>query len=156
MNWMQRRRAAMMGAKKELPILNPSVGLTENKKLDSNQPVPYMVTNTGSAVTDFIYTGQTGSFVYFNPSAPAISKNGYCGKIIQYNGNSENQTQTDAWNCRMNGTEGTVALASNKRYIRLSLPMENLSGVYAYNSTTGQIYYAGRDTEYYGKTNIND
>lgn len=33
--------------------------------------------------------------------------------------------------------------------------MEKMSGAYAYNSTTGQVYYAGVNTPYYGKTNIN-
>ncbi len=31
-----------------------------------------------------------------------------------------------------------------------------MADMYAYNSTTGQVYFAGVNTPYYGKTNIND
>lgn len=159
MTELMRRRRALMGAKGELPILNPSVGLTENYALDSNIAKPYLKSKTGAAVTDFIYAGTTGSFVYFNPNTPALWNNPNspnCGKLIQYRTNNDDSEHTDTWNCSMNGNEKTVPLGATKAYVRLALPLENLSGVYAYNSSTGQIYYAGKDTQYYGKTNIND
>ena len=56
----------------------------------------------------------------------------------------------------MRGDEKSIDLDANKRFIRLNLSMEQMSGAYAYNSTTGQVYYAGKDSPYYGKTNIND
>lgn len=56
----------------------------------------------------------------------------------------------------MGGEERTVALGANTQFVRLNLSMEQMSGAYAYNSTTGQVYYAGVNTPYYGKTNIND
>ena len=56
----------------------------------------------------------------------------------------------------MGGVEKSIALDANKRFIRLNLSMEKMSGAYAYNSATGKVYYAGKDSPYYGKTNIND
>lgn len=160
MNELMRRRRALMGAKNGLPILNPAIGYTENYMMDtSNNNPPYMVSKTGAAATDFIDAGTSGNFIYYNPSTPSLwylPTSPICGRIIQYAGNAENQTRTDYWNCYMDGTERNFALSENKRFVRLNLPMENLSKVYAYNSATGQVYYAGKDTPYYGKTNIND
>lgn len=146
-----------MGAKGELPILNPSVGLTENYALSRGLAKPYLQSKTGAAVTDFIYAGTTGSFVYFNPETPALwDSDANCGHLLQYRTNNDDSEYIDWWNCGMSGWKKTVSLNATKAYVRLALPLENLSGVYAYNSSTGQIYYAGKDTQYYGKTNIND
>lgn len=155
---MQRRRA-LMGAKGELPILNPSVGLTENAKLHTNVSAPYITQKTGAAVTDFIDAGTSGNFVFLNPNTPSLwesPNDRLCGKILQYSRNDQNAQFTDNWNCAMSGAEKRIAVTTQKRYVRLALPMENLAGVYAYNSATGQVFYAGINTPYYGKKNIND
>lgn len=34
--------------------------------------------------------------------------------------------------------------------------MEGIADSYCYNSSTGTVYYAGQNTPYYGKANIND
>lgn len=159
MNELMRRRRALMAEKGELPILNPSVGLTENSKLTTFVSPPYIIQKIGAAVTDFIDAGTSGVFTYFNPSTPSIwesTTNQYCGKTLQYSQNTPDARYTDNWNCRMSGQEHSIAVSSAKRYVRLALPMENLAGVYAYNSATGQVFYAGINTPYYGKTNINE
>lgn len=49
-------------------------------------------------------------------------------------------------------------LAGEPIKIRFSMTIAMLNGEteYAYSSTTGQIFFAGRNTPYYGYTNIND
>ena len=157
MNLMRRRRALIAAQGGELPLFNPAVGITENTRLDRmDTNPPYSVSQNGVAVTDFIYTGTTGNFVYFNPVDATIAPSGTIGSLLQYNNDNADSPFTNWWNCRMNGDERSIALDANKRFIRLNLSMEQMSGAYAYNSTTGQVYYAGINTPYYGKTNIND
>ena len=154
---MQRRRALMAAKSQALPILNPAIGFTENTKLerDGTNP-PYLVSQNGVAATDFIDAGTTGNFVYFNPIDATIAPSGTIGSLLQYNSDNADSPFTNWWNCRMSGDERSISLDANKQFIRLNLSMEQMSGAYAYNSTTGQVYYAGKDSPYYGKTNIND
>ena len=154
---MQRRRALMAAKSQALPILNPAIGFTENTKLerDGTNP-PYLVSQNGVAATDFIDAGTTGNFVYFNPIDATIAPSGTIGSLLQYNSDNAESPFTNWWNCRMSGDERSIALDANKQFIRLNLSMEQMSGAYAYNSATGQVYYAGKNSPYYGKTNIND
>ena len=153
---MNRRRVLMATKSKDLPILNPAIGYTENTKIDRLISPPYLTSQNGVAATDFIYAGATGNFVYFNPLDTTIAPSGTVGNLLQYSSDNVNSPYTDWWNCRMNGDERSVALGANTQFIRLNLSMEQMSGAYAYNSATGQVYYAGINTPYYGKTNIND
>lgn len=141
---------------KDLPILNPAIGYTENTKVDRLISPPYLTSQNGVASTDFIYAGTTGNFIYFNPSDTTIAPSGTIGNLLQYDSNNANSPYTNWWNCRMSGDEKSVALGSNTKFIRLNLSMEKMSDAYAYNSATGQVYYAGINTPYYGKANIND
>ena len=142
---------------KDLPILNPAIGYTENTVISRFGNPPYLASQNGVAATDFIYVGATGNFTYFNPSDTTIAPSGVVGNLLQYDSDNTNSTYTDWWNCGMTGEgEKSIALGSNKQFIRLNLSMEQMSGAYAYNSATGQVYYAGINTPYYGKTNIND
>ena len=154
---MPRRRALMAAQGGELPMFNPTVGITENTQLerDGTQP-PYLVSQNGVAVTDFINAGAPGNFVYFNPPDTTIAPSGTIGNLLQYSSNDADSPFTNWWVCRMGGEEKSIALDANKRFIRLNLSMEKMSGAYAYNSATGEVYYAGKDSPYYGKTNIND
>lgn len=154
---MRRRRALMAARGGELPMFNPTVGITENTRLDRvDTNPPYLVSQNGVAATDFIYAGTTGNFVYFNPTDATIAPSGTIGSLLQYNSDNADSPFTNWWNCRMSGDERSISLDANKQFIRLNLSMEQMSGAYAYNSTTGQVYYAGKDSPYYGKTNIND
>ena len=157
MTLMQRRRALMGAKSQDLPILNPAIGFTENTKLDriGTNP-PYLVSQSGVAATDFIDAGTTGNFVYFNPPDTTIAPSGTIGSLLQYSSNNVDSPFADWWNCGMGGVEKSVDLGANKRFIRLNLSMEKMSGAYAYNSATGEVYYAGKDSPYYGKTNVND
>lgn len=157
MTLMQRRRALMAAKSQTLPILNPAIGYTENTKLDRiDTNPPYLVSQSGIAVTDFIYVGTTGNFVYFNPLDTMIAPSVTIGNLLQYDNDNVDSPYTNWWVCRMSGDERSVALDANKQFIRLNLSMEQMSGAYAYNSATGKVYYAGKDSPYYGKTNVND
>ncbi len=153
---MNRRRVLMAVKSKDLPILNPAIGYTENTIISRLEVPPYLASQNGAAATDFIYAGTTGNFVYFNPSDTTIAPSGIIGNLLQYSSDNVDSSFTNWWNCRMVGDERSVALGANTQFVRLTLSMEQMSGAYAYNSATGQVYYAGKDSPYYGKTNIND
>ena len=40
--------------------------------------------------------------------------------------------------------------------IRFSVPIADIDAAYAYCAETGQIFFAGKNSPYYGSTNIND
>lgn len=156
MTLIQRRRALMRAQSAEQPVLNPAIDFAENTMISRFGAPPYLKSQNGVAATDFIDAGITGNFVYFNPPDTTIAPNGIVGNLLQYSSDNVSSGYTDWWNCGMTGTgEKSVALASDTKFIRLNLSMEQMSGAYAYNSATGQVYYAGINTPYYGKTNIN-
>lgn len=72
-----------------------------------------------------------------------------------------NKRYLEWWNNWANGMERTLNLANygtarNAKYIRFGVYIDGLADSYCYNVTTGVVYYAGINTPYYGKTNIND
>ena len=50
----------------------------------------------------------------------------------------------------------TRPLSGSPYTIRFSIQITNIPTCYAYSETTGQIFFAGRNTPYYGYTNIHD
>ena len=152
------RRQAMIGVQKnaELPVLNPSVELTLDKILTRNDPTNGE-NRAGAAITDYLLCRVNDVIVYKNAVAPATmtTATGVLGNIIVYN---SQKSSADWWNCRANGNEGsfTAARFTGNGYVRINIVMDGMADSYAYNRTTGVVYYAGRNTPYYGKTNIND
>lgn len=121
MTLMQRRRALMAARGGEFPMFNPTVGITENTKLDRLVTNPYLVSQSGVAATDFIDAGTTGNFVYFNPPDTTIAPSGNCGNLLQFDDADDSRQFADWWNCAMVGVEKSVGLDANKRFIRLNL-----------------------------------
>ena len=158
MNEILRRRRALMGAQGgELPVLNPSVSYIENTKLNRQIAVPCEEALDGCCATYYFPGGSSGNFVYFIPVSPLANASGICGNVI-YNQTGNRMDAIKAYsNCYMNGQEHIgQAVGGTRAYVRINLPMDKLSQCYAYNDATGAVYFAGKDTPYYGKTNIND
>lgn len=149
------RRRMMLGANNQnLPVMNPSFEYIDGYIIQRTIGKPYLQEKAGFAATDFIYVGNTGSVVIFKPLSAKIAANTVVGSLNIYR--AVNDNFTDWWNNYLNGRETTYALSANKRYIRFGFDPDTMADMYAYNSTTGQVYYAGINTPYYGKTNIND
>ena len=153
---MDRRRALMMAQGEDLPILNPAVSIMENYYQDRSAVLAnnYFIAKEHAGVTDYIYIGTSGTIKYYNPQSSLANASGNLGHILQFN--TQGESQTEYWNCKLNATEASFTAASTKKYARINVDLRNLAGSYCYNQTTGQVYYAGKDTPYYGKTNIND
>ena len=142
----------MPNEKTERPVMNPAFDYTPGYMIAWDVGLPYLKEAEGYAATGFIDCGVTGSIQAFWPlsSKPGASQ---IGNLLQYK--EVNGVYTDWWNQKL-GQTATYALNESKRYIRFSFDPDTMADMYAYNSTTGQVYYAGVNTPYYGKTNIND
>jgi hypothetical protein len=153
MTLMQRRRALMSNEKTERPVMNPAFDYTLGYIIDKGVGRPYLKEAEGYAATDFIDCGVTGSIQAFWPLSSKSEASQTLGTLLQYR--EVNGGYTDWWGQRLNGQTKTYDLSANTRYIRFGFDPDTMADMYAYNSTTGQVYYAGINTPYYGKTNIN-
>ena len=139
------------------PITNPECVYT-----------PHMVVERGTAyewepagLTEYLEVNPTDTIRLKMPYVPASdrypSNSGNLGNICAYNAN---KSYIEWWHNQV-GMERTLNLANygnarDAKYIRLGVYIDGLADSYCYNATTGVIYYAGINTPYYGKTNIND
>jgi hypothetical protein len=138
----------------DIPVMNPSFGYTDGYILNRMIGNPYLDEKPGFAASDFIYVGTSGSFVRFHPVSSKSGATSVLGALLQYK--AIGGEYTDWWNNKLDGSERTFALGQNKCYVRFGFDPDGMADMYAYNSATGQVYYAGKNTPYYGKTNIND
>ena len=67
----------------------------------------------------------------------------------------ENGAYKDYWTVRNGGNDTRNVIIANSNGIGVSVGTANIDNAYAYLSD-GQILFAGKNTPYYGYTNIND
>ena len=67
----------------------------------------------------------------------------------------ENGTYKDYWSVR-NGNDPRSVINANSNGIGVTVSTSNIDNAYAYLPSNGQILFAGKNTPYYGYTNIND
>lgn len=159
MNLMARRRALMGKAIK--PITNPECVYIPHMVIGGQDGSVVEWYPTG--ITEYLEVSPTDTIHYKNANVPSsdkypVGQQNNIGYLIAYN---NNKNKRDWWNCWGNGTDRTLNLANyvtarTAEYIRLNIYIDGLADSYCYNETTGQVYYAGINTPYYGKTNIND
>lgn len=144
MNDLLRRRRAMMEKKSD--VLDTSPRIAEYGKCLSRS-------NTGTASAEtWCYTIWYG----IDPAPGTANRL----QLVNCNlsGDRTYQWTTSAggadWDYRKNGNY--YFLSGNANTIRTSIPIANLLICYAYIETTGQILFAGKNTIYYGYTNIHD
>ena len=161
---MLRRRAMMSKEKKDKPIMNPSFEFTRGYILDHNLPAPYLTDTSNTvdvsklAVSDFIYVGPRGTLKIFKPLSNNVNANSSMGNIIAYPRADTSALYNEWWNTynKPDGSEASFTITNYRIYFRISFDPDTLADMYGYNSQTGEVYYAGINTPYYGKTNIND
>lgn len=144
MNDLLHRRREMMGQKSD--VLNTSPKIAEyGKYLDRS--------NTG--------TGSRASWCYtvwydIDPAPGTANRLRIVNCGIETNRTYQWTTSAGGANWDYRKTGGYYYLSANANTIRISIPIANLAICYAYIETTGQILFAGRNTQYYGYTNIHD
>lgn len=144
MNELMHRRRAMMEKKSD--VLNTSPRIAEYGKYLSRS-------NTG--------TGSSGSWCYtvwydIDPVPGTANKLQIVNCGVNNNRTYQWTTSAGGANWDYRTTDGYYYLSSNANKIRFSIYIPNLLDCYAYIATTGQILFSGRNTQYYGYTNIHD
>lgn len=132
--------------------IDTSPVITDYDKYLNNSGTP--TSGTGCCCTDF-YNMLGTSLVIFTPwtedSYPRSSLN-----VVSFSGT----TKTHYWNgMSTQSAPKSVSLsaaASDSNKLRFSLFTSGLSSCYAYDSDSGDIYFAGEDSPYYGMSNISE
>lgn len=142
----------MMGAQgSEPPILNPSVEIVEGYYLDSTKPYTYPLENAG--YTDFCSGANSDTIVYLNPDSSLKNSSGYFGKILRFK-TADHSNLQGTTNCRMDGNPGSFTTTGNQKWFQINVDIRNLAGSYCINRTTGKVYWAGKNTQFYEKTAV--
>lgn len=112
-----------------------------------------VVAKDGLCYTDFydLVDGAKNITIYM-ADLEGISTSGY-GKLQCWNANDECTSYWSATSSK--NTEHTYAADNDTTKFRTTLFINGIDDSYAYDSSTGHIYFAGKNTKYYGLTNIN-
>lgn len=76
----------------------------------------------------------------------ACSYNMYYGQIALY----KNGAYFDYW------SSGNYWITAESDGLQIGIPLERINDAYFYINETGQILFAGKNTPYYGHTNISE
>ena len=135
----------------EITELDTSPIIVEyGKTLDSSGGV-YNLAITGGCYTDFytIPEGATNVTLYMADSE-SVSFSA-SGKLQFWN----DTEQVEYWSAASNrNREKSYVTPDGATRFRTSLATNGIEDSYAYDSATGYIYFAGKNTQYYGMTNI--
>lgn len=151
---MEIRRRMLMGGKK---VIDTSPKIAEYGKACAYGNIGER-TESKLCVTEwYSFDAETKGQVYLYNAPYATAPVRFCnyqfygtksdGTIVRdwhYNISADNPRRIIGWN-------GTT-LAE----IRFSIPIGEIDDAYAYVQETGQIFFAGKNSPYYGYTNIND
>lgn len=156
MNELMLRRRAMMAAAKAAPLSDPELIYTPDKIL-TTQSATAGIDCIGAGISDYLPLKLNDVIKYKNPTVSQSMQTspGRLGAVIVY---TASKSSCDWWNCKADGTEGsfTATRFTGNGYYRINIIMDGIADSYAYNATTGKVYYAGKNTPYYRKANIND
>ena len=138
------------GVEQTGPVDTSPIIVEYDKALDSSGGV-YTYAITGGCYTDFytIPEGATNVTLYMADSE-SVSFSG-SGKLQFWN----DTKQVEYWSAASNkNQEKSYVTADGATRFRTSLATNGIEDSYAYDSATGYIYFAGKNTQYYGMTNI--
>ena len=109
-------------------------------------------TINGGCYTDFYAIPDgAGAVVLYLADAEDVAFSAY-GKLQFWN----DTKQVEYWSAASyKNKEKSYVIADGATRFRTSLATNGIEDSYAYDSATGYIYFAGKNTQYYGMTNIN-
>lgn len=113
--------------------------------------------NNGWGITDWIYFNPTqvgGPITICDTcTTPGVQETGYTYQYTTEDGSFKD------WYYHDTNNERRIQSATNTKTlykITFSIYLPRIHSTYAYCKETGQIFFAGRDTPYYGYFNLND
>ena len=138
------------GVEQTGPVDTSPIIVEYDKALNSSGGV-YTYAITGGCYTDFytIPEGATNVTLYMADSESVAFSSS--GKLQFWN----DTKQVEYWSAASNkNQEKSYVTADGATRFRTSLATNGIEDSYAYDSATGYIYFAGKNTQYYGMTNI--
>ena len=138
------------GVEQTGPVDTSPIIVEYDKALDSSGGV-HTLAITGGCYTDFytIPEGATNVTLYMADSE-SVSFSA-SGKLQFWN----DTEQVEYWSAASTrNKEKSYVTADGATRFRTSLATNGIEDSYAYDSATGYIYFAGKNTQYYGMTNI--
>lgn len=140
MDMMAIRRRVLMGGKK---VIDTTIKiLAEDSRWTINGDLATNVGNNASIIYAYEPQSVARQLVY----------DGLVFQLIIF----ENGTYKDFWTVRNGGSDTRNVINANSNGIGVTVPTSNINDAYAYLPSNGQILFAGKNTPYYGYTNIND
>jgi hypothetical protein len=135
----------------EAPV-DTSPVITDTDKYLNNNGIPS--SGTGCCCTDY-YTMKGTSVTIYDPyteeTSPRTSIN-----LVSF----MDTTKTHYWNIATGHSAAKAfdisAAANDSNKLRFTLYMSGLTACYAYDTSSGDIYFAGEDSPYYGMSNISE
>lgn len=144
MNDLLRRRRAMMGAKSDVPNTSPRI----DQRKHAIGRWGSIVEDENCCVTEWITVYPVPHF--YSPSGR---------RPLLYSGIPYNEIDRKHELVKEDETmerSGIIAFRSGTVKMRFTLFEAELNTCYCYDQVDGQILFAGKDSPYYGYTNIND
>lgn len=143
------RRQTLMGAGKPHALSNPPLVIAyAGHRLSPGNPI---VADDTRNVTQY-YALSGGDTINYLIKDTTIADGASLGFLCVYRAS---YNYHDYYN-ETNNIQKTIRMGNTIMYFRLTMTTNCEADSYAYNQTTGAVYFAGRNTPYYGKTNIND
>ena len=141
------RRRALLGAKTEPPDTAAVIDVT-GARWSRN----YDVTSGGMTYD------VTAGITKFYPISPSLSAQSLITGTTGFTGSAANNVYKSK---NYDGTNGWETWNSKKMYaswkeVSFTVGLANIDDAYAYVNSTGQVLFAGKNTPYYGKKNINE
>lgn len=148
MDVMEMRRRLMAAARPSVIDTSPRIA-EFNKRLNAGNPATKPpVDYEGACITDYYdYPAQT--------TTQTICMSGKMDIIQSYLMIFQDGTYKDYWG-QPNDGASKACINGNSNQIKFTLDMSKLDDSYAYIVGTGQILFAGRNTQYYGHTNVSE
>jgi hypothetical protein len=141
--WMVARRMVLMRE----PVIDTSPKIAEyGKRLNRSTGI---TNETGSCYTEWIDANPVSNTTDVSTQSALVFGGVPVSTTYVYQFELPNGSY-DYWY-----TSKPLAGKSAKRY-RFTLNTSTLCSAFCYNKVSGQIYFAGKDTQYFGYTNIND
>lgn len=140
MDLMEIRRRMLMGGKK---VIDTTIKiLAENSRWIIGGRVDVSQGNNASIIYAYEPQSVGRKLIY----------DGLTNQLIIF----ENGVYKDFWTARNGGNDFRDVINANSNGIGITVGTSNIDNAYAYLPSSGQILFAGKNTPYYGYTNIND
>ena len=148
MNWLMQRRRALMAEKDQTPDTTPVIA-EYNKQFKTDGTT---TTQPGYCVTKKYKVPWTKGMTYRFESGKTTDTKVICAWTI-----TEDHFST-GWTRSLSGSFTTINVSYTfaNCWLACTLAMDHIDNSYLYETTTGYIVYAGVNTPYFGKRNIND